>query len=209
MECQLSSFLQSCEYSLAGIKTFYLGNFSDIDTITYDSNDKISGFTMQAGKYLYLYDQVGNFVSADESMTDTNNGYPVTQTVQFDLAKMDFEKRNRVIEMTHEDLVAITVDWNGKIFIFGENNGLRLDSSTSNTGRERGDFNGYNVILRGTAKEYAREMDITEVYLESIALPQPPAVIDCTAYSALTWGATSVSPAYFGDLAQCLYSDFL
>ena len=211
-ECYLSSAIQFCDYSMGGIKTLFLGNLSDVASFDIDRrDDTITGITFNPGKVMYWFTSVGDWVEASETKSDTNNGYLVEQTMDFNITNMSNVNRARIHELCHTSSFAIIINRLGKKFLYGETAGLTLDSSNAQTGRRSGDFNGYQVTLIGRERNYAREINMTddELFALSTPTPTPPGPVDCTAYSALTWGATSVSPAYFGDLASCLYSDFL
>lgn len=213
MECFLNGPIQSCEYSTAGLRYVFIGNYEDIGTIEYDKElDTITAFTMTSPKKMYYFDVLGSFAEANESMTDTDFGFQVEQNFTMDLAKMDYLKRMRIQELSHSDVFVITVDNNDKKFIYGENNGLRLDNSSSRSGRNGTDFNGYNVNLRGFNCYYGREVDVSlEDLNEYVFVPVPPTPlplpIDCNANSGVTWGATTGNQ-YFNELADCFYYEF-
>ena len=150
----LAGIARDCATNMGGIKTVYIANAADVDSVTLTSG-VVTAITMVSSKKFYKY----AFALGTSSMTSTwqvsaENG---TKYVETDLAmvfnRMDSTKRLEIVALAQAELVVVVEDNNSNMWYLGFHEPVMLNAGDGNTGTARGDRNGYTVTLRDTAPE--------------------------------------------------------
>lgn len=201
MSCQIDSSLDQCLYSTSGIRSLFIANSTDICCSFYDQYQRITGLTMNN---LYELKFTNQFADARESTENTFNGWLTTQTIDFSVEFSEYVKRQWLEKLKTSKVKCIIETKNGNIFLFGEQNGMKLQSLNSGIGNGTGSFNGYNWNITGAERVQAKEIGISIDTIRSFVL-SGGTTTNCSAYSATTWGSTSVQ---FITIQNCLFSNF-
>lgn len=160
MSCALSQgFTFDCKDNLGGLKAVWFISSNDVTAIT-EASGVVSAITKAAGKVFYKYQLVRN----TSSFTENINGSIENGTVFYDqqlaivLNKMEANKRNEILLLAKNNMIAVIEDQNGKYWLAGKGNGLDLLTGSSATGTAQGDRNGYTLNFSGGEKELAPEV---------------------------------------------------
>ena len=170
--CALNSgFDLDCRDAVGGVKSVRLASFDDyvaIDATVASGAITAWGSPSTPGSEpFYKYDQL----KETSSMTETINGSSQNGTVYYTpeviivLSKLDVNKRNEILVLAQQRLVAIVETNDGNYWVVGYENGLELNTGTSATGTAFADLSGYNFTLSGMEKEPM--LSITEVLTTS------------------------------------------
>ena len=164
MSCDLTQgFSVGCNDSIGGVKAFYIDNMpSDGLTIVEDSTGiatSITGTNLAYWKYECTNAQGAASVFSDNpTVNDANGTSYYDQTATYVLNKMEQTKRNEVKLLARAKMSIIIEDNNGKYWLMGEVNGVRLTSGENSSGTALGDRNGYSLSFQGQEFEPMREV---------------------------------------------------
>ena len=161
MACAIYSGISNdCRDNKGGVKKFYITNLSNISAVT-SASGVISGITMSGSSKFYTYEQEINSASATEAPTTNrqNGTFFVDQTVNIMLNKRAGATSYLITALAQANVAIIVEEANGKRFLYGEANGLSLETSSSMTGVAMGDRNGYELIFKGNEPSFAGEIN--------------------------------------------------
>jgi len=201
MSCQIDSSLDQCLYSVNGIRSLFIANSADICCSFRDSYDRITGITMNN---LYELKFTSQFADAKEKTEDTFNGWLTTQTIDFTTEFSEYVKRQWLEKLKTSKVKCIIQTGNGNIFLYGEQNGMKLQSLNSVIGNGGNSLNGYNWNITGAETVQARELGISIDTIRSF-VATGGTTTNCSAYSATTCGSNTVT---FAVIQNCLFSNF-
>ena len=150
----LAGIVRDCNPNMGGLRSVYLANFADVDSITVTSS-VVTAITMVSSKKFYKYEFVRNTASMSSNYSvNAENG---TTYVETDLLmvfnRMDTTKRLEIVALAQGELVAIVEDNNGNMWYLGHDEPLTLNAGDGLTGTARADRNGYSVTLRDNSRE--------------------------------------------------------
>ena len=150
----LAGIVRDCNPNMGGLRSVYLANFADVDSITVTSS-VVTAITMVSSKKFYKYEFVRNTASMSSNYSvNAENG---TTYVETDLLmvfnRMDTTKRLEIVALAQGELVAIVEDNNGNMWYLGHDEPLTLNAGDGLTGTARADRNGYSVTLRDNSLE--------------------------------------------------------
>ena len=150
----LAGIVRDCNPNMGGLRSVYLANFADVDSITVTSS-VVTAITMVSSKKFYKYEFVRNTASMSSNYAvNAENG---TTYVETDLLmvfnRMDTTKRLEIVALAQGELVAIVEDNNGNMWYLGYDEPLTLNAGDGLTGTARADRNGYSVTLRDNSRE--------------------------------------------------------
>ena len=150
----LAGIVRDCNPNMGGLRSVYLANFADVDSITVTSS-VVTAITMVSSKKFYKYEFVRNTASMSSNYAvNAENG---TTYVETDLLmvfnRMDTTKRLEIVALAQGELVAIVEDNNGNMWYLGHDEPLTLNAGDGLTGTARADRNGYSVTLRDNSLE--------------------------------------------------------
>ena len=167
MACALTGgYTLDCRDSMGGLKEVYLIELASVTSYA-EVSGVVTGITKATGKQFYKFEQLPQTAHADEEATgsDENGSFFVAQTIEIFLNKMQASIRNQVKLLAQNRLIAVTVDRNGKAFMYGAKLGLSYNAGTGGSGTAYGDRNGYGVTLSGAEREHAFEVNAATVAL--------------------------------------------
>ena len=150
----LAGIVRDCNPNMGGLRSVYLANFADVDSLTVTSS-VVTAITMVSSKKFYKYEFVRNTASMSSNYAvNAENG---TTYVETDLLmvfnRMDTTKRLEIVALAQGELVAIVEDNNGNMWYLGYDEPLTLNAGDGLTGTARADRNGYSVTLRDNSRE--------------------------------------------------------
>lgn len=160
----LKGLARDCSTSMGGIKTVYIANYSDVESVAV-ADEKITGVTMIDGaKFLQYHLRKGAGSFSSTSNIDAANGINyVTTDLVFNMLKMDTAKRVEMTALSVNELAVIVEDANGVYWYLGKDEAVTATTGTGATGTARTDGNMYSITLQDTSLTYPYEIDATAV----------------------------------------------
>jgi hypothetical protein len=145
----LGGIPKDCRGSKGGLKLAYLFRLYEIASKTV-VDGVVTALSLESGAVLAEYNFRKNSSSFTETITaaDVEGTTIYTPEITLQFTKLETSKRNEILLLSQNDLVAIVLDRNGTYWMLGYNNGLILGGDAQ-TGTAMGDFNGYNITLTG------------------------------------------------------------
>jgi hypothetical protein len=156
-----------CVQSLPGVQPtkIWVANYSDIDSFTAGSTDASwQGITMNASAYLYKFDVFKNSVSFTEELqsADTSGDY-YQQTVSFRVVDDSLDTVLATRGMLGSELVFVMQKRNGKFYLLGDLEGLKLGEGTMHeSGAAPGDDAGRMFSFTGIVQNQAKQFLVTD-----------------------------------------------
>lgn len=151
----LAGIARDCSSNMGGIKNVYIANLADVDSVTVTSG-VVTAITMLSSKkfYKYAFAPFTSSLTSNWNVSPVNGTKYVESTLTMVFNKMDATKRLEIVALAQSELVVIVEDNNGTMFYLGYEEGVRLiNGSDGQTGTNRGDRNGYTVVLQDVAGE--------------------------------------------------------
>lgn len=160
MACNITLSEQNldCRDSVGGIvKVYALADRGDITAIgeTSGSTGMISGFTMTSGAAFVTYNlrkNTGSLVNT-YNISEENGTTFVRSELTLVFHKMDTSKRLEISALAIGNMAMIVEDANGRFWFLGKDEPVTMASGTSQTGVNKGDKNGYEVVLACEGKQ--------------------------------------------------------
>ena len=159
MSCALTqNYTLDCKDGVGGLKYVFIIE-KDNATLTY-STGTISAVVNATSKKWWKYELVKETASFKETMNDNvQNGTTFyTQELEIVLNKLQTATRNELLLLGKAHLWIIAVDFNGKNWLLGYQNGVDRSGGSSETGKAYGDRNGYTISFKGMEPELAIEV---------------------------------------------------
>lgn len=165
----LAGITLDCTNSLGGIKTVYIANYGDVESVAVDeANGEITGITMTTGATFKPY----QFRKQTGSMTSTLNvdetagiNYVSTE-LSLVFTKMETAKRLEMTALAKAQLAVIVEDSNGKYWYMGKDDYVSSTAGGGNTGTAKGDQNAYTLTLTDESITYPYE--VTKSAVEAV-----------------------------------------
>jgi hypothetical protein len=150
----LAGIARDCASNMGGIKTVYIANAADVDSVTLTSG-VVTAITMASGKHFYKYAFSPNTSSLSSNwQVNADNG---TKFVESDLLmvfnRMDSTKRLEIMALAQTETAIVVEDNNGNMWYLGHDYPVTINAGDGLTGTARGDRNGYSVTLRDESNE--------------------------------------------------------
>lgn len=150
MSCNLTSgILLGCRDNVGGLKTMWITDFCNIESITQSTGDTITQISGTGTFYCF------ELIRTSSQHTETVNASLENGTVFYQgetvtyFAKLEQAKRNILKTLAQSQRLGIVVeDNNGKYFLLGQTYGSFISAGTSVTGKALGDQNGYNMTFQ-------------------------------------------------------------
>lgn len=166
MPCVLTTgFLLECNEGVGGVKEVFLAPWAGFQSgATFDANNIITGFNTATEQTVYRYQP--NRSTGAVTITPTpsleNGTLYFVQTVEFTLGKLANDKRTELENMSRAKLICFVRLYDDQIMCVGLTDGCFLTAGTYQSGKAKGDLNGYTITL--TAEEPAQPY-----FLEALA----------------------------------------
>ena len=152
MSCFLQrGFILACNEGVGGVKDVYLANWEDFeDGIQFNVDGEIS---VLPTANLYRYQPNRNTGACTTTPTPNleNGTLYYTQTVEFTLGKLELAKKIELENMSKAKVIAFVRMYDDQIMCVGRTDGAFLTAGTYQTGKAKGDLNGYQITI--TAEE--------------------------------------------------------
>jgi len=159
MSCLLTAGVsKECAHAFGGIKELKIGNFDELDTITYDADGAISGMTLVSGATLYDFEYVKDTGQALEELQENGASSFVNQTINAQFNNITHEKKKVLDSLSLGTFFVIVKKTDDKYWLFGEkakSAGLEATAVTNDTGTAQGDVQAASVTLVGGSLNYA------------------------------------------------------
>jgi hypothetical protein len=152
MSCNLTrGFTLDCNEGVGGVKEIYIGNWSAFATgVTFDVDGFIDDLPTATVMPYQPNRNTGAVTITPQSNLENGTLY-YDQVVEFSLGKLDNDKKKE-LELLSKAKVAVFVRlYDDKIMMVGRTDGAFLTAGTYQSGKAKGDMNGYMVTL--TAQE--------------------------------------------------------
>ena len=159
MSCILDGGIPiGCADSVGGLKNVYIGAFADATSFTYAADDEIATVTSTETYYTFKFKPQSGSQNEEGTHSIENGTTFFTQILALTFHKMDAAKRNKILDVAKMSTHVIVETQNGDFWWLGLKNGVDLTSSTSSTGQNYGDLNGYTLTLTGLEPKMAHKL---------------------------------------------------
>ena len=154
MSCAITQgFSLLCNEGIGGVKAIYLGNFNDFN----DGDVVLTTGIVTELPACTIFEYQPNRNTGAMTMTPNanleNGTLFFTQVVEFTLGKLDTNKHAQFTLMSKGRLVAFIQTYDDDILMLGRTDGAFLTAGTYQTGKAKGDMNGYMVTLTAEEQE--------------------------------------------------------
>lgn len=162
----LNGITLDCSHSLGGIKTVYIANYGDVESVSADtSSGKIVSVTMAASAKFKPYQfrkQTGSLTST-LTVDETAGVNYVSTELSLVFTKMETAKRLELSALSIGQLAVIVEDSNGTFWFLGKDDYVSATAGGAQTGTAKGDGNNYTLTLRDESDTYPFEIDKSAV----------------------------------------------
>lgn len=157
----LKGITLDCSHSLGGIKTVYIANYGDVESVIVDdASGTISGLTMASGATFQPYQfrkQTGSMTST-LTVDETAGVNYVSTELSLVFTKMETAKRIELSALSIGQLAVIVEDSNGVFWYLGKDDYVSVSAGGAQTGTAKGDGNNYTLTLRDESDTYPYEI---------------------------------------------------
>ena len=162
----LNGITLDCSHSLGGIKTVYIANYGDVESVSADtSSGKIVSVTMATSAKFKPYQfrkQTGSMTST-LTVDETAGVNYVSTELSLVFTKMETAKRLELSALSIGQLAVIVQDSNGTFWYLGKDDYVSATAGGAQTGTAKGDGNNYTLTLRDESDTYPFEIDKSAV----------------------------------------------
>ena len=163
---RLTGITLDCSHSLGGIKTAYIANYGDVESVSADTaSGKIVSVTMADSAKFKPYQfrkQTGSMVST-LTVDETDGVHYVSTELSLVFTKMETKKRLELSALSVGQLAVIVEDSNGTFWYLGKDDYVSATAGGAQTGTAKGDGNNYTLTLRDESDTYPFEIDKSAV----------------------------------------------
>ena len=162
----LNGITLDCSHSLGGIKTVFIANYGDVESVSADtSSGKIVSVTMATSAKFKPYQfrkQTGSMTST-LTVDETAGVNYVSTELSLVFTKMETAKRLELSALSIGQLAVIVEDSNGTFWYLGKDDYVSATAGGAQTGVAKGDGNNYTLTLRDESDTYPFEIDKSAV----------------------------------------------
>lgn len=162
----LNGITLDCSHSLGGIKTVYIANYGDVESVSADtSSGKIVSVTMATSAKFKPYQfrkQTGSMTST-LTVDETAGVNYVSTELSLVFTKMETAKRLELSALSIGQLAVIVEDSNGVYWYLGKDDYVSVSAGGAQTGTAKGDGNNYTLTLRDESDTYPFEIEKSAV----------------------------------------------
>lgn len=174
MNCNLTKGreLDGCLTNNGGVKKVYIANFSEVDTVTVGSDDKITDLSLSGtDNNFYKFD-----VEERAGVTEFN------ETLQFEIAnaaksyeqqltllfnKHENETRDIISALASTSTLLVIKDQNDNEWLMGKDRGAFLANAETGSGAELNARNGSTLTIQAVEPEQMFLLDSSQVDMET------------------------------------------
>lgn len=165
MSCLLANGIsKECAHAFGGLKEIYIGNFSDLESLTYDVDGQITGVTLASGATIYEFEFVKDTGQALEELVENGASSYINQTINAQFNGITQEKKKVLDTLSLANVFVIVKKTDNNYWFYGENEksaGLEATALTIDSGAAQSDVSSASVTLVGASLEYASTVDET------------------------------------------------
>lgn len=160
MSCGLTTGrAEPCSDNIGGLRKVYLFNYTNYNQTQITGGLDGDAVTTYPATTIYEFPVFG--ASFNENITQDEQGYKYSQSLNFRLKKIGFTTNIDLDIATRRDIGFIVEFNDGTFRIGGLWNGARVQNLEINTGGAKGDFNGYDITI--VADEIHPAPEITDL----------------------------------------------
>lgn len=150
MSCDLTrGRKEACLDAVGGIKAVYFTDYGDLGTIS-KTDEQITDLTGTFTAFKYELKGTNSFEQTINSSRENGTTF-FEQTLSITLKKLSKEDHKEVKLLAYGRPHIAVEDYNGNVFLMGEEQGADLTGGSIATGTALGDLNGYTLTF--TAQE--------------------------------------------------------
>lgn len=153
----LTGIVRDCGSNIGGIKKAWAGCFDEVGKPTITEGKITALGNTTSWKEYEFRKQTGSFTQTMTNDTTTGTSY-VESEIVLQFGRQETSKRLEITALSASETAWIIQDNNDRFWYFGYDYGVLLATGTGETGTALGDFNGYNITLNDTSKEFAYEV---------------------------------------------------
>ena len=157
----LNGITLDCSHSLGGIKTAYIANYGDVESVSADTaSGKIVSVTMADSAKFKPYQfrkQTGSMTST-LTVDETAGVNYVSTELSLVFTKMETRKRIELSALSVGQLAVIVEDSNGTFWYLGKDDYVSVSAGGGQTGTAKGDGNNYTLTLKDESDTYPYEV---------------------------------------------------
>lgn len=148
--------LTQCGLSISGITKLWLIPFGDLYDYSYDPNNLnvITDYKALSIPVEFLCKRSNNNFNSSAEINNDNGTVIFNNSLTLQFPLMGQDKRNEFEKIIHKQLTILFKDGNGKCWIMGFDNPVKVSEFTYGTGDE----NIYSVTFSNTSKEQIKEV---------------------------------------------------
>jgi len=154
-ECLLTQgFLLQCNEGVGGVKEIFIQNFEEFGGgVTINGDGVITAINVDPNTPLYRYQPNRNTGAITITPTPNleNGTLYYVQAVELTLGKLAPDKKKELELLSKAKVVAFVRLYDDQIMMVGRTDGAFLTAGTYQSGKAKGDLNGYQITL--TAEE--------------------------------------------------------
>ena len=159
MSCLLTAGVtKDCAHAFGGLKEVYIGNFSEMTGITYNTDGQVTGITMSGVATAYAFEFVKDTAQALEELVENGASSFINQTINLQLNGMTQAKKAVLDTLSLATMFVIVKKTDDVYWIYGETTqsaGLEATAMTIDTGTAQGDTQAASITLVGASLRYA------------------------------------------------------
>lgn len=160
MSCLLTAGVaKDCAHSFGGLKgTLKIGNFTELESVAYDTEGNITGVTMTTGATVYDFEFVKDTAQALEELVENGASSYINQTINLQLNNINLEKKKVLDTLSLATVFVIAQKTDDNYWLYGEptkSAGLEATTLTIDTGTAQSDVSSASVTLVGASLNYA------------------------------------------------------
>jgi len=171
MGCLLNAGVtKDCAHAFGGLKEVYIGNFSEVESMTYDAEGQVTGITMTStGATFYDFEFVKDTAQALEELVENGASSYINQTINLQLNGITQAKKEVLDTLSLATVCVIVKKTDDVYWVFGEptqSAGLEATALTIDTGTAQSDVQSASVTLVGASLRYSSTA--TDTAVESV-----------------------------------------
>jgi len=160
MSCAITGgYALDCRDAIGGLSAIYVAQFDATNVITKDVNGVITAIATASFKKYELEPRFANGYDENANLSAENGTAFWTQETTTQFAKMNAVNQKLFATLAKNRMFVVVETKNGEIFLQGEEFGAMLSTKTGTTGKNMGDFNGYNIVFNAMERNPASTLD--------------------------------------------------
>jgi hypothetical protein len=149
MACELTrGFTLDCNEGVGGVKDIYLANWNTFENGVVVTNGIVTTLP-SANVYRYQPNRNTGALTITPTSNLENGTLYYMHVLEMTLGKLDVNKKLELEELSKAKVVAFVRLYDDNILMCGRTDGMFLTAGTYQSGKAKGDLNGYTLTLTG------------------------------------------------------------